>query len=163
MKKSLSVSRRTPVDHDYGTCDLTYVDMLIYPSELAHENVTALLGIEPTVACNKGDRIETARGTVKVVPVTRWSLSSENDVMSKDVRAHLDWLLERLVPAREGLFELQQHHEVKMAVDCTWWSRSGHGGPTLWPEQMRQLAELNLECAFEIQFHPDGQIWDVLE
>lgn len=43
-----------------------------------------------------------------------------------------------------------------MSVDCIWWSASGGGGPTLWPEQMACMAALNLECSFDISFYgPD--------
>ena len=145
----------TPVNHEYGTCERVCVDLRIYPSDLRHEDITELLRIEPTETQNKGDDIPTARGTSRTAKVTLWSLASEGNVPSRDLRAHLDWLLERLVNSHDALRELQRCHDVKMSVCCVWWSRSGHGGPTLWPEQMRQLADLNLECSFEIQFHPD--------
>ena len=37
-------------------------------------------------------------------------------------------------------------------VTCIWWSAEGDGGPTLDPSQMRILAALNLECAFEFAY-----------
>ena len=157
MKRPLSESRLTWIDHNYGTCDRTCAKLLIYPSLLKHEDVTALLAIQPTEAQNKGDEIPTVRRTIRVAKVTFWSISSEAYVSSKDVRAHLDWLLDRLANSHDALRDLQQHHEVKMSVCCVWWSRGGHGGPTLWPEQMRQLAELNLECSFEVQFYPEDE------
>jgi hypothetical protein len=83
-----------------------------------------------------------------------WALSSEPHVKSKDVRAHLDWLLAQLSNSHQGLLDLQQG-EVVMGVNCPWWSLGGHGGPTLWPEQMRRLADLNLECSFDVQFYPE--------
>ncbi len=76
---------------------------------------------------------------------------------SKDVRPHIDWLLDALANSTHGLQTLQDHHEVKMAVVCEWWSY-GLGGPTLWPEQMSRLADLNLECSFSLQLHPEGDI-----
>jgi hypothetical protein len=42
-----------------------------------------------------------------------------------------------------------------MRVNCVWWSAAGHGGPTLWPEQMAALAALNLECSFDVYFFGD--------
>jgi hypothetical protein len=157
LNRPLFASRRTPIDHNFGTCDRTCAKLLIYPSVLRHSDVTQLLGIEPTKGRNKGDEVPTARGTIRVAKVTSWLMSSEYDVSSKDVRAHLDWLLDRLANAHDALRDLQQHHEVRMSVNCVWWSRGGHGGPTLWPEQMRQLAELNLECSFDVQFYPDDE------
>jgi hypothetical protein len=43
-----------------------------------------------------------------------------------------------------------------MSVNCVWWSKEGGGGPTLWPAQMRSLAELNLECSFEFADYSEG-------
>lgn len=42
-----------------------------------------------------------------------------------------------------------------MTVSCVWWSALGHGGPVLWPEQMKALADLNRECSFDIYFADD--------
>lgn len=84
-----------------------------------------------------------------------WFLSSEDYVKSLDVRRHLDWLLMRLTPKREELLSIQHEPGMRMAVICVWHSRSGTGGPVLWPEQMSQLADLNLECGFDIYFFED--------
>ena len=47
--------------------------------------------------------------------------------------------------------------EVRMEVWCRWDSASGHGGPTLEPEQMRLMGELNLQCGFDIYFAGDEE------
>lgn len=155
MTKSLAASRQTPINHDYGTCDRTCAELRIYPSALRHEDITLYLGIQPTDCQNQGDERRNSEGRVRVAKCTMWSLSSESSVTSKDVRAHLDWLLERVSNCADAIKQLQQAHEIKMSMSCPWWSRGGHGGPTLWPEQMRRLADLNLECSFDVQFYPD--------
>ena len=65
---------------------------------------------------------------------------------------HLVWLLKQLVPAKEQILALQEKAGITMGVNCIWWSAFGDGGPTLWPEQMRGLADLNLECSFDVAF-----------
>ena len=52
---------------------------------------------------------------------------------------------------------LQEMEGVRMGVDCIWWSAYGDGGPTLWPEQMHLLADLNLECSFSVSFFGDDE------
>ena len=42
-----------------------------------------------------------------------------------------------------------------MGIDCVWRSLAGHGGPVLWPEQMKKMSRLNLECSFDIYFVND--------
>src|SRR5690606_25699059 len=81
----------------------------------------------------------------------------EGKVKSLDLRRHLDWLIGMIQPHSKRLAELQQIPDVRMSVTSVWWSRSGHGGPTLWPEQMRALADMNLECDFDIYFAEDDE------
>lgn len=156
MTRPHYMSRRTEVDQEYASCDRTCAVLLIYPTELRWQDVTTRLNIEPTKSQNTGDEIQNSEGRIRVAKKTMWAISSENHISSKDVRTHLDWLLKRLSSARRAILELQ-NLDVKMGVSCPWWSRSGHGGPTLWPEQMQQLVELNLECSFDVQFYPDGE------
>ena len=139
----VSESRRTPYNDNYGTCERTCAKLLIYPGNCDLAEVTRCLQIEPT---------ETSAPKVGTKRVSGWFLSSESAILSKDLRRHLDWLLSILEGAKEELLALQQRPNVKMAVSCVWWSAYGHGGPALWPEQMAQLAELNLECAFDLYF-----------
>lgn len=79
-------------------------------------------------------------------------LSTEKLVNSKDIREHLDWLLYKLEPKSSNIAKLQILEDISMAIDCVWRSLNWHGGPTLWPEQMKAMANLGLECAFDIYF-----------
>ena len=145
-------SRNTPYDVEYGSCESTFAKLLIYSGNLDPGEVTSCLEVEPTEMYKAGDRWISGRGIEKVYPFNVWVLSSENHVVSKDVRHHLDWLIEKLIPKAENLKNLQNHDGVTMSIDCVWWSNQGHGGPTLWPEQMEKMAALNLECSFDIYF-----------
>jgi hypothetical protein len=85
-------------------------------------------------------------------PATLWVLSSEFCVTSLDIRDHLDWLIDKLIPRKRKILELQHRDGVRMDVWCVWWSKYGEGGPALWPEQMGPLAELNLEWSIDVGF-----------
>ena len=150
-------SRRTPVDDHYGTCLETRAELLIYPGTVSPHEVTALLGVEPTKVNITGEEVVNRLGRRRVVAINGWFLSSEQSVISLDIRRHIDWLLGKISPLAEGLAALQAITGVTMTVQCAWYSRSGHGGPTLWPEQMRALADLNLECGFDIYFLFDDE------
>jgi Domain of unknown function (DUF4279) len=119
--------------------------------------ITKRLQLEPSETSTVGEEKTSKSGRKRTAKNSVWSLSSEEHVQSRDVRRHLDWLLARLAPRGESIAELQNVPDVRMSVNCAWYSRSGHGGPTLWPEQMRQLAELNLEVSFDIYFLRDGE------
>lgn len=142
-------------DPDYGTCEETRVSLQIYPEEISHEDVTRILGIEASKAQNQDSQIVTPLRRIGVAPRTVWSLSSEGHVDSKDMRDHLNWLLDRVEPCKVGLDTLRIEHEGFMRINCVWWSARGQGGPTLWPEQMKRLADLEIECQFDIYFFGD--------
>ncbi len=149
---------RTPYNDDYETCDKTHAELRIYSGELSPREVSLRLGIEPTVMNEKGKtRISITTGRERVLPLNLWLLSSEGHLHSKDLRRHLDWLLDQIEPAAAALRELEQLPDATMNVHCSWWSAHGHGGPTLWPQQMRRVAALNLELAFEIMFLGDDE------
>jgi len=150
-------SRRIPVNDDYQTCERTYAELRVYGNELDPKIITEILGVTPSSIQKKGEKRTNSFGRTVVFKTGGWFLSSEGRVQSKDVRRHLDWLLEQLVPVKDQLSNIQETSGITMNVYCIWWS-TGDGGPTLWPEQMRSLADLNLECAFDISFYGDEEI-----
>ncbi len=143
-------SRLTPTNDNYETCDKTHVVLRVYSGRLHPSRVTELLGISPTkhVAAGEPGRVNSL-GRAPVGKLNGWFLSSEGNVESKDTRRHLDWLIAKLQHSRDAIHRLQARPDIRMSVNCIWWSRHGDGGPTLWPEQMRALADLNLECSFD--------------
>ncbi len=77
-----------------------------------------------------------------------WGLDSEGVVASRDLRRHLDWLLDQLESKAVVLVELQRGG-YSMDVFCHWCRLGGTGGPMLSPRQMSRLAALNLTIGFE--------------
>jgi len=145
-------SRLTPINDAYETCERTQATLWIGVEDLNPSFVTSRLGLEPSETQTKGEIKRNSRGTSRTVQKGAWFLSSEGHVDSRDIRRHLDWLLARLVPVKTRIRELQEMEGIVMSVNCIWWSVGGTGGPTLWPEQMYLMAELNLECGFDISF-----------
>lgn len=82
-----------------------------------------------------------------------WFLSSDNHVESRDVRRHIDWVLDQIVGASAAVLDLQKQG-CAMELSCYWASAVGHGGPLISPLQMRKLVMLNLELGFDI-YEPD--------
>ena len=151
------ITRLTPYDASYGACERTYAELRIYAGAMEPELVTKRLQVSPTSIQKKGEKKVNSLGRVREVPLNGWFFSSEGKVSSLDVRHHLDWLLDRIEPARNELRYLQSMAGLTMQIDCVWWSSTGHGGPTLWPEQMRRIAALDLECSFDIYFFGDDE------
>lgn len=147
------LSRMTPYDDEYATCERVRATLRVYGDDLDPAVATGRLKIVPTSSQEKGEVRTNSLGRQRAIKIGAWFLSSEGSVRSKDLRRHLDWLLGHLLPRAEALRGLQEMEGVTMNVNCIWWSATGGGGPTLWPEQMRGLADLNLECSFDIAFY----------
>jgi hypothetical protein len=137
---------RTPLNDDDESVDRPCAKLLVYPGDMHASEVSRLLGVSPARAVVVGERGPASRlGRVPVRKLNGWFLSAEEYVKSKDLRRYLDWLIERLLPSRDALLQLQSRPGVQMYVHCPWCARLGGGGPSLWPKQMRCLADLNLE------------------
>lgn len=145
-------ARITPVASDYETCAECYVRLMIFSGEFHPDEITKLLQIQPTVANFAGEKVTNSRGLTREVKDSMWFLSTESNISSKDIREHIDWLVETIYPHRESLSKIQEMDGVKVTLKCVWFSLLGHSGPVLWPEQMRALADLDLELSFDIYF-----------
>jgi hypothetical protein len=133
---------------EYPTCSRTYARLLIYHDDLNPDQITGLLDIQPTYSQVTGKTITRPSGKRFTPPIGLWSLSTEGEVDSRDVRRHLDWILDRLAGKDEALKRLQAEGH-RMQVSCYWVSAEGQGGPTLSPAIMRRLGELEVELWFD--------------
>jgi hypothetical protein len=147
----------TALNDEQQNVERTCATLCIYLGEMHPNAATELLGTQPSKIVAVGEHGRVNRlGLAPIGKINGWFLSSEDSVKSKDLRRHLDWLVAKLRPSRDGLGKLQLKEGVQMYVSCPWWSRSGGGGPSLWPEQMRGLAELNLECTITFADYSDN-------
>lgn len=152
MIKDKFCSRRTFEDADYPSCEYTFAQLLIY-TNTDTQQITHTLGIAPTYAQNKGDVLVNSRGVKREAKLSYWNYSSEKKVQSKDLRHHLNWLLEQLKDRKNAIETLQNESGISMSVDCIWTPKSSAGGgPVIWPEQMSVLSNLNLELAFDCYY-----------
>jgi hypothetical protein len=136
--------------------EATRATLRIYPERFEPEEVTKRLGIEPSSWQRRGEPWKSAVTPNRVYPLHGWFLTTRGALPSRDARKHLDWLLERLVPRADAVQSLQADG-CRMDICCYWASRSGHGGPTLSPGQMGELARLGLELWFDVYFVGEDQ------
>ncbi len=129
-------------DDEYKTCAQTYATLCIYG--LSPEDVTAGLGLTATIGQHQGDLRYGARATVD-----GWFLGSKGLVESKDLRRHLDWVLDQLLPQREALEDLVRRG-ARVAMSCYWLSALGQGGPMVSPTQSKKLGDLGIEIWFDL-------------
>jgi hypothetical protein len=136
---------------DYPTCDSTYATLCIYLPDNA--NPTALsekLNIQPSRLQTKG---EIRNGKVKNWP-TAWFLETSDQVQSKDVRRHINWLLEHIEDQSDIIKQLQ-NTDTEVHISCFWASATGHGGPMLDQDILKRISNLNIGISFDIYFAGD--------
>ncbi len=143
----------TPLNENYATCERAVAELRVYSEVLTVAQISSIVGHAPT-SCRDGYS-QTQLKSTRLPPRTVWVLCSSDIVSSRDLRHHLDWLLAKLSEA--ALAELQRHHQTKMCIYCLWWSKYGHGGPTINPDQMQTMARLNLQCALDVSFYEDDE------
>jgi hypothetical protein len=146
------------MEDEYPTCAQTFVTLRIYPERLDPTEVTARLGIEPSSWQRRGE--DQNPGSKRPLParLSGWFLSSEGAIDSRDCRPHLDWLLAK-IGTKAAVIQTLLADGCRMDVSCFWLSRSGHGGPTVTPLQMGELARLGLDLWFDVYFasSPDAE------
>ena len=137
----------TSLDEDYATCERTNASLRITCGDKSPRFVSDFLKLNPTKMVEVGVAGRpNSLGRAPVGKLNLWILDSESHVISRDLRHHLDWLLDQVEPAASGILELQQIGFL-MDIFAIWWSKTGEGGPALWPAQMRRIANLDLELS----------------
>jgi hypothetical protein len=149
------ISKRTKTffdyDDSYATCSRTHATLCIYLPDQSNPNeITEKLGVQPSKTQVKG---EVRNDRVRNWP-TAWFLESKGKVISKEVRRHIDWLLEELEGKSEVIRELKTDGS-EIHLSCFWGSALGHGGPMLDAEILKKIASLNIGITFDIYFEGD--------
>ena len=130
---------------EYPTCERTYATVRILG--MPANDIGSAHGLIPTRTQSTGEGAPSRPGG--------WFLTTKDAVNSRDIRRHLDWLLDRLEPRATALADLRGRGAT-IDIFCYWLSASGHGGPIISPSQAQRLAALDLECGFDVYFPPRG-------
>lgn len=140
---------KTPLNEEYPTCNECWASFNIISDSVNPDKITEKLNIKPTRQNKKGDLFVNVlnKSTQKVI--NGWFIESEGVIKSKDLRDHVDYVLDFLVPIKDKILEIQKWDDIKMTLTCSWWGFM-HCGPTLWPVQLEKMSMLNI--AIEIYF-----------
>jgi len=137
--------------HDFPSCSQTYCTLSIYHSTANPQSITDALKIVPDRISVVGEKLYAN----KLAKNSGWYLSTENKVESKDLRAHIDYLLKLLIPITDVVNKLIDS-EFKVAIWCYWESANGSGGPTIDHELIKMLSLLPVDLYFDVYFLGEG-------
>lgn len=151
----------TYYDDEYHNCAKTSASLRIAGDTLDPAAITQALGIEPSWGWRKGEMRDVRTQRVKKTIRQRigiWGLGTDGVVESRDLRRHLDSILEK-TQGKAAVFEHLRSQGYKTDVYCIWYS-AGQGGPMLSPENMAGLSRLGLELGIEFYLLMESSIPD---
>jgi len=139
----------TPINHGYETCEHCRAELWVHSNDFTLEELIALISEEnwpKHQVFNKKRSVSPFKGV--------YSITSDDHVKSSDLRAHLDWLCD-LLEQSKGLKSVQENINSRAQISCFWWSKYGDGAPTLWPKQLKRLANLDMEFSISYSHYDD--------
>jgi len=139
----------TAFNPDYPTCSYTHVWLRVMHEHLDPNEISLLLGLEPTSSQRAGDLAYAKTGRRR--KYSGWFLESTGQIESRDSRDHFAWLLDRISSKGEQL-RILKDRGYTVDICCRWDSASGHGGPSMDPRQMIQLGALGADVWFDVYF-----------
>jgi len=143
----------TPINDRWPSCEATHARLTVFTSQRRLAEVTALLDVAEATAAAEGDFVRSPAGGTYRCRSNQWWLESEGQVDSSDLRRHIEWVCQRV--SRESLQRVRALEDVDVRLRCGWYSKHGHGGPVISPEQSELLVRLDLELEFDFYFLPD--------
>lgn len=132
-------------DHEYPACSRTYATLCIYHDSIDPLTISQALDMTPDRFQMAGDILESGN----LAPLTGWFLGTQDVLSSKDLRAHVEWLLDRLSPRKDTIVMLSKAGH-RMWIYCFWVSSSGNGGPIFDQQFIKNLSDFPFELHLDI-------------
>ena len=125
---------------------------------LAPEEITRLLGVEPTIAYRKGEVYKRSRGHEIRGRTGLWRLTTRRQLQSPELADHLAHLLEILFPGGSGKFveplrAVMRQFDLEADVDCFWYGEHGAEPPVISEEVRAAFARIG--ATIETDFDTD--------
>ena len=130
-------------------CKKTNVTFRIVGPEIAPNEITEALGVEPSKAFAKGENYQTKRSGIRQRPIGHWSITTEGLIDSTSVERHALKLLELLDSENDALRSLQENEDCRLSVIVWWEALEGHGGYTLTSATLQRLSALCEDIDFQ--------------
>ncbi len=138
---------------DFKGCSRTYASLRVYHASAEPEVVTEILQINPDCIQKKGEKALLG----KKRPKSGWILSTKdkrNVSRSKDLRAHIEWLLNKIGSKHTEIQKLSKLG-YEMWIFCFWGSKFGNGGPILDHGLLKKISNFPFELYLDVWFDPD--------
>lgn len=116
--------------------NIAQVEVGLTGHEMEPDDVTKIVGLNPTRSFRKGDRVS-KRGIERVQPFSLWALGAEGE----DVEATVRLLLMQLEGRLDAWNVAIKQTKAQASVSIWWEPEGGQGGFTVPSDLMRRLTE----------------------
>lgn len=140
-----------------ANCLLAHATFRVVGEVLEPDDVTKVLGLQPSQALRSGQLVPTAT-QVRRQELGVWLLKSEGQIVSTSLERHLNYLLDLIEPGAEALRQLRRSQDVTADFFCFWMSATGHGGPVFSAKLLERVAGVGAELG--IDFYGGGETDD---
>lgn len=132
-----------------GHFDETIISLVVYAESLNHQNVTEMLGVNPTDAWNPGEPHAIGnKGKTKVSDFGKWILDSSRD--RDPINKKISGLLERCTDNLDNWRKLAEKYKIYILIvgHLENWNR----GIDFDLQVLKMLVERNIELSLDIYF-----------
>lgn len=133
--------------HDFTSCSRTYATLCIYHDSMDTNEVTKILKLKPDHVTKIGDYLRKD----KSIKIAGWFLGTQDILDSRDMRAHVEWLLAKLNRKKKAM-QILSKMGFTTRISIFWESSSGNGGPIIDNELAVKLAKYDIDLYFDIYF-----------
>ena len=143
------------IDDDYRTCAETYATLRVYSDDVDPDEVTSIIGFEPTDSFRKGDvRSKRRDVSAPLYKMNGWFYCTRDSSRSRDSRRHLELLLAGPLKDR-GVTKALRERGCWLDISI-FYAYTG-GGPTISPEQMKGLADADVDVWWDLYRELDDE------
>jgi len=119
----------------------------IFGDDLVPQEISELLGGEPTFACAKGGLVSLASGRTRVAQSGQWHLRAA-DTTPENLDAQVKELFDGLTADLSVWRALSSRFDVNLF--CGWFMQEGNEGVTIAPDTLLALGERGIELGLDI-------------
>lgn len=123
-----------------------FASLDIYFDSFDPKEISEILNLTPQIWMKKGNQSEDG----SVDPFGSWSFDTSDDVDSKDIVEHIQWLLNKIEPRKAQFLELMSNNEFEARINCFWIMEKSNEILTLSPQIIFQLSSLKIKVEFSI-------------
>lgn len=134
--------------HVGGPAHAVSVGLRVFGDDLLPDEITKLLGSNPTFAHKKGDVILNA-GQQRIATTGSWLLTRKR-VANGDLEQEIKAILDLLTDDHQVWAELTSRFQVDLFCGVFFEAENSNGGFSLSPDVTKALAERNLRISFDL-------------